>query len=163
MKHFRGPCCPFLSELSILTCHQLDKKHTWLCLLIFGHFCEASMWISSYPQLEMPTKKDCSHFFIFIEKWHGEGNTMSACIHKKKIQETRSRTDINTFRETSLKFGLPNMQVNPVTALRTGCSPLRPLPDGGLMCAAPSCFWEEWHQWRWYPWSRNAATSHIVN
>lgn len=78
MKHFWGPWCPFLSELSNLTCHQLDKKHTWLCLLIFGHFYEASMWISSYPQLEITAKKDCSHFLIFIEKWHGEDNTRSA-------------------------------------------------------------------------------------
>lgn len=55
------------------------------------------------------------------------------------------------------------MQVNAVMPLRTGCSPRRPFPDAGLECAAPSCCQGEWPQWRWYPWSRNAATSQRVN
>lgn len=42
MKHFWGPCYPFLSELSIFTCHQLGK-HIWPCLLFFDYFYEESV------------------------------------------------------------------------------------------------------------------------
>lgn len=62
----------------------------------------------------MPTKKDCSHFFISIEKWQGGITPCQLAVTRKKSRKPgaeleKSRkpgADINTFREASLKFGL---------------------------------------------------------